>query len=117
MADLERALQLHAQELDALNQAATHSPILVYVQNCSTATVHQSSPKYSGRTRCGLTYDGATARSRRRISADAFRTLPTFDDIPGEIICDRCLPAERRAAFNKDLVHAELSGDEQAEPV
>ena len=89
----------------------------MYVQNSTTGAVHQFSPKYSGRTKCGLTYDGATARSRRRIAADAFRTLPTLADIPREIICDRCLPTERRAAFNKDLIHAEVSGGELPEPV
>ena len=46
-------------------------------------------------------------------AANTYRTLPNPDGIPGDIICDRCLPNERQAAFNKDLLHDELSGDEQ----
>ena len=55
VADLERTLQVHAQELDALNLPAVRAPILEYVQNNTTSTIHQSSPMYTGRTRCGLT--------------------------------------------------------------
>ena len=113
VADMERTLQVHAQELDALNLPATPASILQYVQNNTTNTVHQSSPTVTGRTRCGLTYNGATARARRRIPADAFLVLSSLKDIPGDIICERCLPAERLSALNKDLIHDELSGDEQ----
>ena len=112
MADLERTLMVHAQELDALNLPATGAPILDYVQNTTTRTVHQSSPSITGRTRCGLTYNGDTARARRRIPADAFLILPSLVDLPGDIICDRCLPAARKAAFSRDIIHKELSGDE-----
>ena len=36
-----------------------------------------------------------------------------LDGIPGETICDQRLPIERLAAFNKDIIQDELSGDEQ----
>ena len=47
------------------------------------------------------------------VAAKSYCTLESLDGIPGEMICDRCLPNERLSAFNKDIIHDELSGDEQ----
>ena len=115
VADLERTLTVHAQELDALNLPGAGAQILEYPQNTATRTVHRSSPSFTGRTCCGLTYNGATARARRRIPKDAFAILPSLADLPGDIICERCLPEARRAAFMRDMIHNELSGDELPE--
>ena len=96
-----------------LNEAASANPVAAYIQNIATATVHQASPKYFGRARCGWTYEWPTARARRTVPANSYRTLPHVNGIPGDIICDRCLPTERAAALGRDLVHDEVSGDEQ----
>ena len=56
---------------------------------------------------------GSTYRARRQVSAKSFRVLATLEGIPGELICDRCLKEERIAALERDLVHDDLSGDEQ----
>ena len=113
MAELERTLAVHAQELATLGEASKSSQAAVYIQNCATAIVHQASPKAFGRALCGWKYDGPTARARRQVDTKSYRPLPSLDGIPGDMICDRCLPEARLAAFNKDLVHDELSGDEQ----
>ena len=47
------------------------------------------------------------------MAAKSYRPIASQDDILGDMICERCLPHERLAAFNKDLIHNELSGDEQ----
>jgi len=114
VADLERTLTVHAQ-LDALNLPGACEQILEYPQNAASRTVHRSSPSFTGRTCCGLTYNGATARARRRIPKDAFAILPSLADLPGDIICDRCLPEARRAAFMRDMIHKKLCGDELPE--
>ena len=35
------------------------------------------------------------------------------DDLPGDIISGSCLPHERLATPNKDIIHNDLSGDDQ----
>ena len=109
---LERTLLVHAQELTVLNEAAKQDPLTTFIQNSTTATVHQSSPTVFGRARCGWCYDGPTYRARRPVAAKSYRTLENLDGIPGDMICERCLPNERLAAFNKDIIHDELSADE-----
>ena len=103
---------MHAQELTTLSAGAKKDPITSLIQNTSSATVHQSSPTVFGRACCGWCYDGPTDRSRRKVAASSYRILLNLDGIPGDMICDRCLPAERLVALNRDIVHDELSGDE-----
>ena len=67
-----------------------------------------------GRTKgCGWCFDGSTYRARRQVSSKSFRVLPTLEGIPGDMICERCLPTERAVALARDLVQDDLSGDEQ----
>ena len=113
VAELTLILQSQAHELDRLNEAATSSPIMTFVQNMTTATIHQSSPNYFGRTRCGITFDGPTFRARRTRPAASYTVVPGIGDSPSELICERCLPSEHRAAVERDLVHDEVSGDEE----
>ena len=83
-----------------------------YVQNTTTATIHWASLAAVGRAVCGYCYSGPTFRARRRKAAKSFREVQSIADIPGHMLCERCLPNERKAALNKDLVHDGLSGDE-----
>ena len=92
---------------------AKKDAITAFIQNSSSATIHQSSPTDFGRARCDWCYDGPMYRARRKVAASSNRTLLNLDGIPGDMICERCLPTERLAAFNKDIIHDELSGDEQ----
>ena len=111
--ELERTIQVHAQELTTLNEAAKQDTTTSFIQNIATATVHVTSPTSFGRARCGWKFDGPTYRSRRQISAKSYRPLENLDDIPGDMICGSCLPQERLAALNKDIIHNDLSGDDQ----
>ena len=61
---------------------------------------------------CGWSYRGPTFRARRRELSSAFRTMASIQDIPGCMVCDRCLPTERSLALH--LLEGELalmSGD------
>ena len=71
-----------------------------------------ASPNSVGRAKCGWKYDGATYRARRQISAKSYRPIADLTDIPGDMICGSCLPQERMAALDKDLIHHDLSGDD-----
>ena len=113
VAELGSTLQSQAQELDRLNESTVDNPIITYVQNTTTATIHQSSPKYLGRTRCGITFDGPTFRARRTRQSTSYTIVPGIGDSPSELICERCLPSEHKAAVERDLVHDEVSGDEE----
>ena len=113
MVELERSLQVQAQELSTLNAASTADVAMDYIQNCATATVHQASPSTLGRARCGWCYDGSTHRARRKVAVGTYRVLPNLDGIPGDMICERCLPADKAAAHEEDLIHVDVSGDEQ----
>ena len=118
VAELSRTIAGHVGELAHLSApvepASRPEPLGDLVQNCLTNTVHRASTTAIGRTRgCGWAFDGATYRARRNVSAKSFRVLTTLEGIPGELICDRCLREERIAALERDLVHDDLSGDEQ----
>ena len=104
---------MHAQEPTSLNAAAKQDPFKTYIQNTTTATVHQSKPTVFGRARCGWCYDGPTYRARRLVAAKSYRPFDILEGIPGDLICARCMPHERLSPFNKDIIHEELSGDEQ----
>ena len=110
--ELERTLQVHAQELTTLNDVAKQDVSTSYIQNTITATVHMTSPNSFGRAKCGWKYDGATCRARRLISAKSYRPIADLSDIPGDMICGSCPPQERLAALGKDLIHHDLSGDD-----
>ncbi len=55
------------------------------------------------------------ARSHRRIDIKTYKPIASIDDIPGILLCDRCLRKERVAALAKELTDAALSGDEVEE--
>ena len=61
---------------------------------------------------CGCCYKGATFRGCRSNAIDAYRPLDSIGDLPGCMLCDRCMPNERVAAFSSELVAADMSGDE-----
>ena len=114
VAGLASIIDGHVGELAHLTSAARNAPVGDLVQNCATAPykVHRASTTATGRALCGWTFDGATYRARRKVSAKSFRVLPSLDGIPADVMCERCLPKEHAAALEQDIVHEELSGDE-----
>jgi hypothetical protein len=114
VSELSRLLEGQAGELAHLTTKVRDAPVGDLIQNCATAPfkVHRASTEAAGRALCGWTFDGATYRARRRVSAKSFRVLQSLDGIPADVICERCLKAEHTAAVQRDIVHDELSGDE-----
>ena len=106
-------MQVHAQELTTLNEAAKKDTATSYIQNTATATVHMTCPTAFGRARCGWKFDGPTYRVRRQVSAKSYRPIASLADIPGDMICGSCLPHEQLVALSKDIIHDDLSGDDQ----
>ena len=79
----------------------------VYVQNTVTAAIHMAKCSDNGHTVCGWPY----ARARKRGSGLPYRIGNSLVDMPGTMICERCLPTERAIAIGR--FNAGLSGDEQ----
>ena len=113
LARLECAMQEHAQEVASSSAEASSLQPAVYIQNSITATIHQAWTTNRSRTLCVWNYLGATFRARRRDVSNAYRELNGIANIPGHMLCDRCLPTERAATLNEDLIHDEVSADEQ----
>ena len=77
----------------------------LYVQN-TTATIQLARGGDEGRAICGWPY----ARARARGLELSFRTVQCLNDIPGMLLCEKCLPTERAIAVGR--FDAELSADE-----
>ena len=115
VAGLAALIEGHASELAGITTAARSAPRGDFIQNTATSKVHIASTIDIGRALgCGWQFDGATTRARRRVAAKSYRILTSLEGIPGDMICERCLSDEMHAAFARDLVHDNLSGDEHA---
>jgi len=103
---LEGVVQAQAQDVVALATGFARTDNRVFVQNTATATIHVARCGDDGRTICGWPF----ARARARGPDIPFRTLTCLRDIPGMMLCEKCLPTERAVALSRDV--AELSADE-----
>ena len=92
MSELHRSSQAQALDISASIAATSSSVVVGHIPNCSTARVHLASTSNLGRTRCGWCYDGPTHSARRRVASGSFRVISSLYGLPGETICDRCLP-------------------------
>jgi hypothetical protein len=113
IAGLSDLLEQRAVELRAEITTAT-AIRRTFVQNIATATVHLVRLQDTSRAVCGWTFSGDTARARRRdlVRNPTFRYLEDIAAIPGQMLCERCLPDDRELAIAANLVNAEMSGDE-----
>ena len=113
IAGLSDMLEQRVVDLRAEITAAT-AVRRTYVQNVATATVHLVRAQDTSRAVCGWRFRGATARARRRdlVREPTFRYLPDITLIPGQMLCERCLPDDRDLAIAANLVQEELSSDE-----
>ena len=103
---LEATVQTQAQDVVALATGFARTDNRVYVQNTATATIHMARCGDDGRTICGWPY----ARSRARGPELPFRNIHCLNDLPGMLLCEKCLPTERAVALGR--FEAELSVDE-----
>jgi len=112
MAKLEQAIDKLADELNvqagdvvALATGFARTDNRVFPQNLDSAVVHMARQSDDGYTACGWRY--ATARHGR---GPGHRLLRQLNDLPGSLLCEKCLPTERAIAMA--VLSAELSGDE-----
>ena len=103
---LEGIVQTQAQDGVALATGFARTDNRIYVQNTATATIHVARSDDDGRTVCGWPY----ARARARGPEIPYRTISSLRDIPGMMLCEKCLPTERAVAVGRDI--AELSAGE-----
>ena len=100
-----------------LRAAADAEPSQSFVQHNVTDTVHRLSTVDDTRAICGIDVK-ATFRaqphtsSHRRVSVKTYAPLPSIIGVPGLLLCRNCLRSERKAALDKELANASLSGDE-----
>ena len=112
MGRLETLLEEQAQEIANIKVEAAVESSPRFVRHSITATVHRLRPSDDSRTICGICVTGATCRARRQDSSKTYIPLEKLDDIPGILLCDRCLHSERTLALERELIDAAISGDE-----
>jgi len=103
---LEGVVQTQAQDVVALATGFARTDDRIYVQNTTTATIHVARSGGGGRTICGWPYARAKSRGPEIPSC----TINCLRDIPGTMMCEKCLPTERAIAVGRDA--ADLSADE-----
>jgi hypothetical protein len=100
-----------AQALDvvALATGFARTDTRVFIQNTVTATVHLALTLDGGHSACGWRF----ATARRVASGPAYRVIGSLIDLPGTMLCERCMPTERAVALSvADAGALDLSCDE-----
>jgi hypothetical protein len=106
---LRSDLDTQAQDVVSLATGYARTDDRVFIQNTITATVHVALSLDGGHATCGWRFSTA----RRTANGPAFRVVSTLINLPGTMLCERCMPTERAVALSiaqSDL--PELSGDE-----
>ena len=103
---LESLVQSQAQDVVAMATGFARTDNRVYVRNTTTATIHMARGGDDGRTICDWLY----ARARARSPELPYRAVQNLVDIPGMLLCEKCLPTERAIAVGR--FEADLSADE-----
>ena len=120
MTRLEELVEEQNQEIAGIRAAAAADPVTSYVQHTVLDTVHRLRPSDDTRTICGIcittTFRAQPhSRSHRRVNVKTYTPICSLADIPGILLCERCLRTERTAALANELIDAALSGDEMDE--
>ena len=79
----------------------------IYVQNTVAAAIHMSKSGDDGHTVCGWRFAGACKHGPGLL----YRIVNSLIDMPGTMLCERCLPTERAIAIGH--FNADVSVDEQ----
>ena len=106
MMNLESTVQVQGQGVVGLATGFARTDTRVFVQNVQTAAVHYAKANDEGRTVCGGHYIAARMKGAGMPS----RFVPSLVDVPGSMMCERCLLTEKAIPTGCDEV--ELSGDE-----
>jgi hypothetical protein len=106
---LQREVQSQASDVLALATGFARTDTRIYIQNTSTAIVHMARALDEGFVSCGWRFSTA----RRTTSGPPYRVVQSLVDLPGVMLCERCLPTERAVAVSAaNSFDVELSGDE-----
>jgi hypothetical protein len=106
---LQHDVQGQAQDVVALATGFARTDNRVYVQNTTTATVHMALTIDAGHAACGWRFSTA----RRTPNGLPYRVVQSLVDLPGSMLCERCLPTERAIAVSAaNSFEVDLSGDE-----
>ena len=109
LSKLQLDVQTQAQDVVALATGFARTDDRVYIQNTITATVHLALTLDDGHAACGWRF----ATARRPTSGLAYRVVHSLVNLPGSMLCERCLPTERAIAESAaNSVDVYLSGDE-----
>ena len=95
LARLEALVEEQSQEIANIRAEAASDTTPKFVRHSVTATVHRLRPSDASRTICGICVTGATFRARRQDGSTTYLPIDKLDDIPGILLCDRCLHNER----------------------
>lgn len=117
MARLEELVEVQNLEIDAIRATAAVDSLPAFVQHTVLNTVHRLRPHEESRTICGIDVRASFkaqphTHSHRRVTVKTYAPIRSLAGVPGILICERCLKSERKAALAKELIDADLSGDE-----
>jgi hypothetical protein len=106
---LQSEVQTQASDVVALATGFARTDDRTYIQNTITATIHCARSIDGGHAICGWRF----ATARRPLNGMAYRVISTLVNLPGTMICERCMPTERAVALSmSNADEIELSGDE-----
>jgi hypothetical protein len=108
LGSLRSEVQVQAQDVVSLATGFARTDSRVYIQNTITATVHLAIALDNGHAACGWRF----ATARRPVAGPAYRVIHSLVDLPGQMICERCMPTERALAISIADCNDLLSGDE-----
>jgi hypothetical protein len=102
-------VQAQASDVVALATGFARTDDRIFLQNTITATVHCARSIDGGYAICGWRF----ATARRPPNGMAYRAISTLVNLPGRMLCERCMPTERAVAVSLDNAdEADISGDE-----
>ena len=103
---LEDIVQSQAQDVVGLAAGFARTDNRVFVQNTASAAIHMAKGADDGHTLCGWKFTSA----RSRMPDPPYRFVTSLTDMPGCMMCEKCLPTDR--AISMGRYEAELSGDD-----
>ena len=103
---LEDIAQSQAQDVVGLATGFARTDNRVFVQNIASAAIHMAKGADDGHTLCGWKFTSASSR----MPGPPYRFVASLTDMPGCMMCEKCLPTERALPLGR--CEAELSRDD-----
>ena len=100
------SLLTQSQDMVSVATGVARTDDRVLIQNTRSAIVHHAKPNDGGHTMCGWRFAGTGQRG----TGTLYRVVPNLTNLPGSMLCEKCLPTGCAIAWSVD--DADLSGDE-----